>query len=187
MKSIRFFPPVRMYAIACFFPALAGAVPLQLNHQGRILDAAGPVNGTPIIALELYDAEVGGTRLYAETQTVTVVDGLYSVLIGASNAVPDALSTALLDADRVFLQLAIDGIVDAFAQVASAAGSALYRAVLVPNMAVLTYSTDSRVFQQQSVPDIINQVLGDRSPRPSPTCSIHTPPSSTSYSTKSPT
>lgn len=65
----------------------AQAAPTLMSYQGRVTDAAGvligntaPVN-RPVI-FKLYSASSGGTALYAETQTVTISGGEFSVLIG---------------------------------------------------------------------------------------------------------
>ena len=83
-------------------------VPECINYQGRLVDQNGLVNDVVQMVFRLYDAEDGGELLYAETQTVAVVDGLYSAHIGASNAVAGAFSAAL-SAPPVYLELQVDG------------------------------------------------------------------------------
>ena len=78
--------------------ALAGiqigsAAPAMFNYQGRLMVDEQPANGASAMTFTLYDAATGGNARYADTQTVNVVNGLYSVMIGASNSV--GLATAL--------------------------------------------------------------------------------------------
>ena len=86
--------------------SLHGQVPERINYQGRLVDGSGLVNGTTTIVFRLYNVDTGGTPLYEETQTVTIVDGLYASAIGLSNVVPGALSSVLTN-DAVYLELAV--------------------------------------------------------------------------------
>lgn len=81
-----------------FFLALSGAfaqtstVPRLMSYQGRVTDAAGtPIgNVTPVnrtVTFRFYSASTGGTAVYAETQTVTISGGEFSVLIGNGTGV----------------------------------------------------------------------------------------------------
>ncbi|MFZ6186195.1 hypothetical protein ACOXH8_46280, partial [Nannocystis pusilla] len=48
--------------------ASALAVPALVTHQGRLFDAGGvPVDGTQDITFAIYDAEVAGNEIWAET------------------------------------------------------------------------------------------------------------------------
>jgi len=86
---------------------LYAEVPIEFNHQGRIVGGTNLVTGTSLVTVHLYDAETGGTRIYSETQTVTIVDGLYSLSIGASNSTPGSLESAL-EANPIYLELTFD-------------------------------------------------------------------------------
>ena len=70
-------------------PRLAGvSVPSMMNYQGVLSDLAtgDPVaDGDYQIRFALYDVASGGTALWTETQTVTVENGLFSVLLGSVN------------------------------------------------------------------------------------------------------
>lgn len=68
------------------------AVPTLLSYQGRVSDAAGvligkdsPVNRT--VTFKFYSTASGGTPLYAESQTVTISAGEFSVLLGNGSGV----------------------------------------------------------------------------------------------------
>jgi hypothetical protein len=71
-------------AILSIFPVTAVAVPEAITYQGYLTDAEGkPVNGDVAIAFRIWDAEVGGTDLWAETHApVTVTEGVFNVILG---------------------------------------------------------------------------------------------------------
>jgi hypothetical protein len=61
----------------------AGQVPFYLNYQGRLNDKDGnPIEGTYTMTFTLYADEVGAARVWAEMQDVTVVKGMFHVLLG---------------------------------------------------------------------------------------------------------
>ncbi|RLB86332.1 MAG: hypothetical protein DRH26_17430 [Deltaproteobacteria bacterium] len=60
-------------------------IPQTLNYQGNLTDNTGqPLSGTKQITFALYDVASGGTALWTETQTVTLKDGLFSVVLGST-------------------------------------------------------------------------------------------------------
>lgn len=68
----------------------AGA-PNLLNYQGTLTTATGTaVNGQKTITFKLYNVATGGTALWTETQTVTLVEGRLAVVLGATTALPAA-------------------------------------------------------------------------------------------------
>jgi type VI secretion system secreted protein VgrG len=109
MNSILGFsrPSLLTLTFALTFPLYA-EVPIEFNYQGRIVDGTNLVNGTSTVLINLFDAETGGGQVYSETQSVGVVDGLYSLSVGASNSVPGSLSSALA-VDPLYLELSFDG------------------------------------------------------------------------------
>jgi len=67
--------------------AQTAVVPALLSYQGRVTDSAGNLIGstTPVnraVKFQLYTVSSGGTALWAETQTVTISGGEFSVLVG---------------------------------------------------------------------------------------------------------
>src|SRR5210317_1837889 len=60
------------------------AVPPYMNYQGRLTDDAGnPLDTTVNVTFTVYDDSTGGTPLWSEIHpSVTVTDGLFSVLLG---------------------------------------------------------------------------------------------------------
>lgn len=81
--------------LSCLLAASANAdAPQLLNYQGRLTDPSGnPKNGTFSMQFAVYDAETGGNQLpagspWSETQSVTVTDGVFNVLLGSVAALP---------------------------------------------------------------------------------------------------
>ena len=61
-------------------------IPYTINYQGYLVTAAGdPVSGQVPMRFSLYANEPDLTPLWTETQTVTVDNGVYSVVLGAVN------------------------------------------------------------------------------------------------------
>ncbi len=61
-----------------------GAVPLQISYQGYLTDSEGsPVaNGDYGMIFSLYDTATGYEPIWAESQTVSVNNGVYNVILG---------------------------------------------------------------------------------------------------------
>ena len=58
-------------------------VPQVVTHQGRLFDAQGvAVTGTQDITFVIYDAEVDGVELWAETISVDLDEGYFSARLG---------------------------------------------------------------------------------------------------------
>jgi hypothetical protein len=74
--------------LACILTTLisftAWAVPGRMSYQGQLTDTTGnPVpDGDYEMSFALYDAPTGGTALWSEAQTVTVINGIYTVILG---------------------------------------------------------------------------------------------------------
>lgn len=97
--------------------AQAQAVPTSLGYEGRLLDAQGnPVTGVHSFAFSLFGeasapADGGAAPpLWTDTLQVAVVDGLYSVRLGADANHPP-IDAALLAgaAGQLYLEIAVDG------------------------------------------------------------------------------
>ena len=73
-------------------PANANTVPALMSYQGRVTDADGDLIGAGgavnrSVTFRLYPASTGGAAIYAETQSVTISAGEFSVLIGNGTGV----------------------------------------------------------------------------------------------------
>ncbi|MCC5835208.1 MAG: tail fiber domain-containing protein [Opitutales bacterium] len=89
----------KLFPFASFFAAVllltasqASAVPNLMSYQGRVTDAGGTLigNTSPVnraVTFRLYTDATGGSAIYAETQSVTISGGEFSVLIGNGTGV----------------------------------------------------------------------------------------------------
>ena len=58
-------------------------IPQKMNYQGYLTNAAGvPINGTLQMVFSIYNVSSGGSPLWTETHSVTVSQGIYSVILG---------------------------------------------------------------------------------------------------------
>jgi hypothetical protein len=80
-------------------------VPSQINFQGRLTDSWGnPVaDGDYSMNFAIYDVPIGGTVMWGESQTVSLVDGIYQVALGL-NPFPANLFDGIL-----YLEVEING------------------------------------------------------------------------------
>nr|MBC8412047.1 hypothetical protein [bacterium] len=84
-------------------PAVSIAqIPEEVNYQGYLTDAGGPVNGFFDVFFQIFDSSVDGNSLWSETQNIEVVEGIYNVTLGAVSPLNITLDAA------VWLQVAID-------------------------------------------------------------------------------
>jgi hypothetical protein len=83
-----------------------GAVPEQINYQGRLTDSGGnATTGNFTMSVRLYDAPTGGNITYQETiGSVAVTKGVYSFQFGADG---NGVTSVLTGQD--YLSLTIDG------------------------------------------------------------------------------
>ncbi|MBU1692532.1 MAG: tail fiber domain-containing protein, partial [Verrucomicrobia bacterium] len=83
-------------------------VPAMINYQGRLIDGTNLYNGQVGLSLQLWSAMTGGLKLGEDSNTVTVVDGLYSALLG--DDMPDgALAQILNDNTNLYIQVLVNG------------------------------------------------------------------------------
>jgi hypothetical protein len=69
-------------------------VPRMINYQGRLTDTEGkPVpDSTYVVTFRIYDdSTFGATLLWDETDTVTTQQGLFSVILGRNDPIPDSM------------------------------------------------------------------------------------------------
>ena len=89
--------------------ASAAQVPSLIRYQGRLVDGASLVNGDVELVLRLYNAASAGKLEYADSNTVTVVDGLYATFIG-DDTLSGSLSSALTNA-AVYIEVEVNGTI----------------------------------------------------------------------------
>ena len=79
-----------MLGICLLAATAAQAVPQKISYQGSLSDQIGqPVDGTLAMTFRLYTVPTGGSELWSETQSVQIVNGLFSVELGAQNLIPE--------------------------------------------------------------------------------------------------
>ncbi|MCP4397038.1 MAG: hypothetical protein GY801_07030 [bacterium] len=76
-------------SVFCFGPASA-EIPNTITYQGSLQHnpAGTPVDGSVSMSFALYDSLSGGTELWSDTMTVTVSNGIYSVVLGSTSGNP---------------------------------------------------------------------------------------------------
>lgn len=109
------------FIVACFVvisPAHAAqSVPYKINFQGRLTNASGTaLSGSYDMQLKLYTTVTSGTFIWGETRTaansnaVTVTNGLFSVLIGEGTAVAGSsasLQAAITANQTMYLEVTV--------------------------------------------------------------------------------
>ena len=82
--------------------------PQVFRYQGRILNNDALVSGNLDFSFKLYDTPTGGSSLYEDAATITVVDGLYSTIIGDDTTSGGDLGDALNN-PAVYLEIEVGG------------------------------------------------------------------------------
>ncbi|MBT3223258.1 MAG: hypothetical protein HN348_29650, partial [Proteobacteria bacterium] len=84
------------------------AAPLQLHHQGRLMDATGvPLVGAHDLAVSLYDKEKNGNLLWVEELSVDFDNGYFAIVLGEDGNNPLEDDNFLGD---VFVEVAVNGM-----------------------------------------------------------------------------
>ena len=80
-------------------------IPGRINYQGMLADASGePLPGEHTVIFRIFDADVGGTELWSETQPVVAdTSGVFSAVLGSVDSID-----AGFDGLR-WLEVAVDG------------------------------------------------------------------------------
>ena len=97
--------------------AQATKVPALINYQGNVRSATGtPLSATRTVTFRFYKSptsSLAADRLWSESQSVTIVDGNFSVLIGAGAAVNGEANTGTFaevfgKSTSVYLSITVD-------------------------------------------------------------------------------
>jgi alpha-tubulin suppressor-like RCC1 family protein len=92
-----------------FRPFLSEAqAPSLINYQGRLVSGTNLVNGNVGLSLRLFNVPSGGSSIYEDSNSVTVVDGLYATFLGDQTNSGNFVS-ALTNA-TVFVEVAVNGV-----------------------------------------------------------------------------
>jgi len=67
--------------------SLQAAPNLQINYQGKLTNSAGVTvaDGTYNVRFKLYTVPTGGTAIWTETASTSVINGLFSYMLGTSS------------------------------------------------------------------------------------------------------
>jgi hypothetical protein len=78
-----------------------------MGHQGRVLDADGlPAEGPHTLDFHLYDAAEDGTMVWSEVHDVELINGYYSLVLGADE-LDNPLEDELLRDNELHLELTV--------------------------------------------------------------------------------
>lgn len=83
-------------------------VPAVMNYQGRLIQGTNLYNGAVGLSLQLWSAATGGLLLGEDSNTVTVVDGLYATVLG-DDMPAGALAQILNDNTNVYVRVLVNG------------------------------------------------------------------------------
>lgn len=99
----------QMAWILALVPVVASAsVPLQLQHQGRVMDNDGvPVTGAHQVTLSLYDSVDAVGPAWSESYDLVLDSGIYGVVLGADATNP--LSVDVFASGSTWVGVAVDG------------------------------------------------------------------------------
>lgn len=92
---------------ASAYAQTSAQIPRTFSYQGLLTNPQGAhvPDGNHILTLTVYDAPTGGTVLYSETHAVPVLRGVFNVIIGSVNPIPNTLKF-----DRpYYLGVSVDG------------------------------------------------------------------------------
>jgi hypothetical protein len=91
--KLRLFVLVVLFAVLCSYSLCYSAIPQMINYQGKITTPAGALVDTTVgMTFTIYDDSTGGNTLWADTLTsVEVEKGIFSVLLGSVNPIPDSV------------------------------------------------------------------------------------------------
>jgi len=89
MNAKELFRAMMIAALLLFVMSAHAQVPPLINYQGQLTDASGnPANGAFTMVFNIFGAATGGTAVYTETQSVTVSNGVFNVLLGSVTPIP---------------------------------------------------------------------------------------------------
>jgi hypothetical protein len=93
MKPARFLPLGVLILIFAFSTLLFADVPQMINYQGKITTPTGALVDTTVqMTFTIYDDSTSGNVLWADTLgSVAVEKGIFSVLLGSGNPIPDSV------------------------------------------------------------------------------------------------
>ena len=106
MNRIRLLVGLGCVLLASVCPA---QVPAVMNYQGRLVNGTNLYQGAVGLSLQLWSAPTGGSLLGEDSNTVAVVDGLYSTVLG-DDMPADSLARVLNDNTNVYVRVLVNGV-----------------------------------------------------------------------------
>jgi hypothetical protein len=93
MKSARIFSLAFLIFIFSFLTFSYADVPSMINYQGKITTSGGALVDTAVqMIFTIYDDSTSGNIMWADTiSSVSVEKGIFSVLLGSNNSIPDSV------------------------------------------------------------------------------------------------
>jgi len=73
--------------------SLWAQAPQLLNYQGKLSTGGNPAAVTFSMIFSIYSSASGTTALWSETQSVTVTNGIFNVLLGSVTPIPNSVFT----------------------------------------------------------------------------------------------
>ena len=96
-----------MISLLLCLQTLAHAVPMQMTHQGRLLDANGAAyTGVQDLTFTIFDDPNNGTDLWMETLSVSFNNGYYAAVLG-SDEQNNPLDSLVLSQYPLFLEIQV--------------------------------------------------------------------------------
>ncbi len=125
---------------------------MALSQQARSLSVSTPLGPDVLLLRNMTGSEQLGRLFDYQLELLSEdVNIKHEDLLGT----PFSVKLSLLDGGQRYF----NGIVSRFSQIGFDGSFALYRATLVPWTWFLTRTADCRIFQEQSVPDIIKEIF----------------------------
>ena len=94
-----------VFALSLVLASDLPAVPQTINYQGLLVEDGTPVEGSKSVRFRIHDTSDGAAYLWQETQTVAFSGGIFSVLLGSVESIPQSVFTG----ERRWLSVSIDG------------------------------------------------------------------------------
>lgn len=87
------FALIGFFIVLTLFSSASAEIPRMINYQGKLTDSLGALIDTSVsIRFFIYQDSIGGIPLWIETQDPVRVDqGIFSVLLGSLNGIPDSV------------------------------------------------------------------------------------------------
>jgi len=146
-------------------PAAAGTSTGTIAYQGRLADADGaPITDTVNMEFRLYDVAAGGIFLWEELWTgsnsVQVSDGLFNVMLGRLNPIPQSVTT---EHDSLFLGITVGTDDEMTPRVQLGSVPFAVQALTVPDGSVTTEKIADEAVTQAKLGGDVNLVPPDES------------------------